>query len=244
MHAGTEAPTRAFLLRSVDYGEADRIVTLFTEDFGRVGAIARGARRSRKRFGGTLEPCAVLEVELGKSKGSLLRLASARLLQPFPALLTDLGRIQGIGQASELVRRATPEGDPEPGVFAALLTFHEVLRDARGEAIEVALLAFALRVLALLGLAPQLDLCAVSGVACPADQLALFDPARGGIVRQRFGGGPYPLAATTRARMRAAMMDTWAEEFAAWDSTSLAEASAAVDAFLRRHQLRGDRARG
>lgn len=227
----------AFLLRSVDYGEADRIVTLLTEDLGKVSAIARGARRSRKRFGGTLEPCALIAVELGTTRGSLRRLASSRVVRAYPALLTKLERIQAIGRASELVRRATPDDDPEPELFVAFASLHERIAD--GAEVERALLAFSLRLLALLGLAPQLDVCAVSGVSCPADQRALFDPARGGIVRQRFGGGPHSLSASTRARMLTAMGPEWAEAVESWTEEELSEAGPAIERFLVAHQLRG-----
>ena len=75
--------TRAILLRSVAYGEADRIVTLLTDAHGKVALMARGARRSQRRFAGSLEPFAVIEAEVALGAGEVGRLGGARVLQAF-----------------------------------------------------------------------------------------------------------------------------------------------------------------
>ena len=62
MHAKTTHRTAAFVLRVLDYGESDRIVTFYTEDFGKLKGIAKGAKRSRRRFANALEPFSCLEI--------------------------------------------------------------------------------------------------------------------------------------------------------------------------------------
>ena len=109
--------TRAFLLRSVDYGESDRVLTLLSEERGKIAAIARGARSSRKRFGGALEPFALLEVSLARGRGSLPRLAEASLLRAYAGLSRSLGRVGAAGFALELSGEVLPEhqlDDEEP----------------------------------------------------------------------------------------------------------------------------------
>ena len=104
----TSESTRALLLRSVDYGEADRVVTLLTERFGRVAAMARGARRSQKRFGGALSPLCVLSVELRPGRGELWTLSGARIEAACLRLLPDLPRMNGCFAGLELLRALTP----------------------------------------------------------------------------------------------------------------------------------------
>ena len=69
----------ALVLRLVDYRESDRIVTLFTQELGVLGAIARGARSSRRRFAGALEPYAIVRVELTQTRSELWTLEAARM---------------------------------------------------------------------------------------------------------------------------------------------------------------------
>src|SRR5690606_35881161 len=85
--------TPAVVLRSIAYGEADRIVTLLTESRGKVALMARGARKSARRLAGALEPYAIVEAEIAMGSGDLGRLAQARVLRAFPGVLADLERM-------------------------------------------------------------------------------------------------------------------------------------------------------
>jgi len=79
-----EHRTRALVLRTFDQGESDRVVHLYTRTLGRVGAIAKGARRSKRRFPGTLEILSVVEVRLvDPPRAALMRLESAKLARAF-----------------------------------------------------------------------------------------------------------------------------------------------------------------
>jgi DNA repair protein RecO (recombination protein O) len=96
--------TDALLLRAVDYRDADRIVTLFTRELGVVSALARGAKGSRRRFSGVLEPYALLRVELEGGRGDLYTLKRAELAQVWSGVLGDFDRIQAGAAALRLVR--------------------------------------------------------------------------------------------------------------------------------------------
>jgi DNA repair protein RecO (recombination protein O) len=194
-----EQVTRAFLLRSVDYGESDRIVTLLTEQRGRVSAIARGARRSQKRFGGALEPFALLEVSLARGRGQLERLADASLLEHYPGLARDLDRVAAAAFVVEIVRELAPEDQPEPGLFDTLGETLRLVAEAEGTAIAALALAAALRVLETSGLALSADACNACGTAVPPGRRVLVDPRRGGVVCTPCGGGPITLSAPAAA---------------------------------------------
>ncbi len=193
-------PSRAVLLRSVDFGESDRVLTFVTERHGRVSVIARGARRSQRRFLGALEPFAIVEASIALGAGELGRLAEARVLRAFPSLISDLDAMREAGRALELVRALVPEREPEPGLLDELEALFAALDASRGRASAVAAyVRFGLRTLAIVGLAPRVDGCVGCDRRPSAEQPALFDVERGGIVCRACGGGPVLLSAASRA---------------------------------------------
>ena len=117
---------QAIVLRLTDYGEADRVVSLFTLEQGRISGFARGARKSRKRFGGALENFAHLRLQLTQ-RSSLATLAGADIVSIFPGIRTDLGSIGCAAYACELAERLTPEGEPNPRLFRLLTRYLERL---------------------------------------------------------------------------------------------------------------------
>ena len=84
--AGTTIKTEAVVLRSIRYGEADRILHLYSKTRGRIGAIAKGARRPKSRFGGRLEPFFRLDLILHEGRGELLTVTNASTLDGYPRL--------------------------------------------------------------------------------------------------------------------------------------------------------------
>jgi DNA repair protein RecO (recombination protein O) len=166
------------VLGTVDYGEADRVVTLFTRERGKVSAFAAGARKSKRRFAGALEPFSLLTVDLVERSGATLRLDQAQIDRPFLAIRNDLGRIARAMYAIELVRELVRDHEPHEALFE-LLVGYLALMDA-GSAGPTSLLAFELRVLALAGLRPRFDVCAICGKP-PHGELR-FVPDHGGVV--------------------------------------------------------------
>ncbi|MBX3246430.1 MAG: DNA repair protein RecO [Myxococcales bacterium] len=223
----------AFVLRAVDYRDHDRIVTLLTREHGRVGVLARGARRSRRRFAGAIEPFQRLRVRWRPTRGSLGALDEAVVERSFAGLLSSLPRMEAAGQAVRLVRELAAEDHPEPELFDGLEALFELLALAEGPQVGGLELAFRLRALQLAGLEPGLEACGVSGTPCPPGRPALFDPMRGTVVARAHGGGPFLLSARVRAKMRAAAGPGWHE--LAWEADELAEATPALDAFVTVH---------
>jgi DNA repair protein RecO (recombination protein O) len=193
----TRLTTPAIVLRTVDYGEADRVVTLFTRDAGKLSALARGARRSVRRFGAALGLFGVGEaVLLDKPNAELSGLERFDGARGFPALMADVAKVAHGGYACELVRELIPPRQPEPELFELLITFFAALEagPARAETLRI----FELRLLDALGLKPQLDAC----VACSSDELGasgdVLDIRRGGVVCAHCHGHGRPLVDEVR----------------------------------------------
>lgn len=236
MRAATQH-TEALLLRSVDYGESDRVVTLLTAAHGKIALIARGARRSRRRFAGALEPFTLLEVGLVPGAGMALgTLVDAHVRRAFPRILGDLGRMGAAGAALELVREAVPEHQPDPSVYLTTAAAIEALDAEDAEPLAV-LACFHARLMALVGFAPRLDACGVCGKRPGRAQASLFDPREGHLVCRGCGGATHRLAADARERLMRALSPDWiAAAKAPWPRRSVGPAYRAIHAFAE-HRL-------
>jgi DNA repair protein RecO (recombination protein O) len=173
-----EHRTRALVLRTFDQNESDRLVHLYTEDIGRVAAIAKGARRSRRRFPGALELFSLCDVRLvAPPRSSLMRLEAARLARPLEGLSADLLRYAIACHFVELLDRLTAEGEANPELFGFAAGVLEVLCDERPDRL-LALLVLT-KTLARLGYRPQLGGCAACGAALDGP-LSAFGARHGG----------------------------------------------------------------
>jgi len=227
--------TEALLLRAQDYRDADRIVTLFTRDAGKLSAVARGARASKRRFAGALEPYAVIRVELERPRGDLHGLKRAEVTRVFPNILSELARMESAGAALALVREAHPPQVVDETLFLTAIQYLTVV-DHEGDPQRGLLLGFALRVLSLVGLSPRFETCGRSGESVPKERAAYFDPAVGAVVARRFGGGPFLLSASLRARLVHTQGESWLSAARAeWSEPELVLARAALAAFMRGH---------
>ena len=102
------------MVGGTDYGEADRVVVLLTAN-GRLSAFAHGARKSRRRFGGALEPFTTIEMRLDtRRRGSMPTLASATARRPRLEISRGLDTIALAAYVAELGAAVAPEGDPAP----------------------------------------------------------------------------------------------------------------------------------
>jgi DNA repair protein RecO (recombination protein O) len=187
--------TEAVVLRSMRYGEADRILHLYTPHRGRVGAIAKGVRRARSRFGGRLEPFFRLHIELHEGRGELLTVTGAQTIEGHARLRGDARALDAAARACDAVGRLFETSEPHPGVFNLLCRQLALLdegagpseRPAGGRAVA---LAFRLKLLLAAGLAPQLGACASCG---EREHLVGFSGAAGGVVCGACEAGSFPL---------------------------------------------------
>jgi DNA repair protein RecO (recombination protein O) len=150
--------TQAIVIRSLNYGESDKIVTFFTRDFGRLKGIAKGARRSKKRFQNVLGLFSHLRLIFFDREGmGLVRVESGDLLHLFPKIREDLKKIYYGNYYLELVNEMAGEREANPEAFDLLLSFLTDLdTTAPG---EEQLRMFEVRMLSLYGYRPHLVRC-------------------------------------------------------------------------------------
>jgi DNA repair protein RecO (recombination protein O) len=192
--------TEAVVLRSMRYGEADRILHVYTPARGRVGAIAKGVRRARSRFGGRLEPFFRLKIELHEGRGELLTVTGAQTVDAYARLREDARALDAAARACDAVGRLFETSEPHPGVFNLLCRKLALLDEqARGGARapgtaaaagRAGALAFRLKLLIAAGLAPQLGACAACG---DREHLVGFSGAAGGVVCAACEAGSFAL---------------------------------------------------
>jgi DNA repair protein RecO (recombination protein O) len=192
----------ALVLSCVDYGEADRLVTLFTRGHGRLTAFAAGARKSKRRFAGALEAGTWLMARLVERRGDTLRLDGVDVLRSFHKLRDELPRIARALYSLELCRELLRDHEPHEALFEALRDYLGLL-DAR-EAGPTSLLKFELDALQYTGLMPRFAPCALCGG--PTGQRPRFDPEHGGVVcdgcAPRLAGGVPVTASLVEALVR------------------------------------------
>src|SRR3954470_7310481 len=167
--------TQAVVLRSIRYGEADRIVHLYTPMRGRVGAIAKGARRARSRFGGRLEPFFRLDLLLHEGRGELLTVTAAETVEGHARLREDAGALDAAARACDAVSRLFETGEAHPEVYNLLCNELALLDREPARATRSNQLAFRLKLLLAAGLAPHLATCA----SCGASSFPLEGAAHG-----------------------------------------------------------------
>lgn len=167
------------VLRTVPYRDADLIVTLFTRARGRLSALARSARKSRRRFAGGLQLLTISDMELSRRGGELWTLGSAQMRRTYADLASDIAGFAHASYGTELVRELSAAEQPDERVFDLLVELYEELHE-RGPLPSV-LRAFELQMLALAGLAPVLDTCVGCGRGDIDGRAQVLDPNRGGV---------------------------------------------------------------
>src|SRR5690349_12057791 len=152
--------SEAIVLRSIRYGEADRVLHLYAPDRGRIGAIAKGVRKTKSRFGGRLEPFFRVRLLLHEGRGDLLTVTGAETVAAHPRLREDARGLDGAARACEAVARIFDDGEPHAGVYNLLANELSLLDADPARATRANALAFRLKLLLAAGFAPHLAGCA------------------------------------------------------------------------------------
>jgi DNA repair protein RecO (recombination protein O) len=221
----------AIVLHTRDLGETDRLVTLYTRDHGKLTAVARGARRIRSRFAGALELFTWGDLVGFEREGrNLVQLDHFDIRRPFRRLREDLDRLGQGARMVEAVTRLTDERDPQPASFGLLLRGLRALESGPPTRVH---LAFALRLLDLLGHRPQLDRCSACGRRVATDGLA-FDPGEGTVRCGSCGpGGGLAMAPTVAAALRGLQAASWEARLTARIALGVeVDAAALLDRYL------------
>jgi len=203
--------TEAIVLRSIRYGEADRILHLYTPGFGRMGAIAKGARRARSRFGARLEPFFQIKVVLHEGRGDLYTVTAVDTVEAHGGLRDSAAALDAAARACDAVARLFETDEPHPEVFALLANQLTLLDSTPAHPAHPAhpaaarpegALAFRLKLLLAAGIVPQLGSCASCG---EREHLTGFSAAAGGVVCSSCESASFPLGEEAYQFMVAAL---------------------------------------
>ena len=184
------------MLRSFRLGEADRVLHVYTADRGRVGAVAKGVRRTKSRFGARLEPLSHVELMLHQGSGELQTVTGADLRASHHEAREDPYRLAVGLIGAEAMLRLFPEQEANDRAFLALTRFLDRLDElpsaaAARPALDPLALSFQLKLLWLSGYLPHLDGCVECGVE---EGLVGYQPSAGGAVCSDCGPGTIALS--------------------------------------------------
>jgi DNA repair protein RecO (recombination protein O) len=194
--AGRAYKTEAVVLRSLRFGEADRVLHLYTLERGRIGALAKGIRKTKSRFGARLEPLSHVELMLHQGGGELQTVTGVELVSSHRAAREDSYRL-GVGLVgAEAMLRLFTEQERNPRAFQALTRFLELLdgleATAERPALDPLVLSFQLKLLWLSGYLPHLTSCAECGR--DDEQLVGYSARAGGAVCSSCADGALSLS--------------------------------------------------
>lgn len=194
--AGRTTKTQAVVLRSIRFGDADRVLHLYTLDRGRVGAVAKGIRKTKSRFGARLEPLSHVEILLHQGSGELGTVTGAELIRPHDATRGDPYRL-GVGLVgAEAMLRLFGEPERNERAFEAVTRFLDLTDELESRASsppaqDPLAVSFQLKLLWLAGYLPHLESCTECG---ETSGLVGYSPRAGGAVCRACGNGALRLA--------------------------------------------------
>jgi DNA repair protein RecO (recombination protein O) len=184
--------TEAVVLRSIRYGEADRILHLYSSDYGRIGAIAKGSRKPRSRFGGRLEPFFRLSLVLHRGRGDLATVSAAETVDGFPVLRASGTAIAAASDACGAVLRLLDGVEPNRPAYNLLVRYLSLLEeDPDGPVAGPAgMVAFRLKLALAAGFVPELSSCSRCG---DREEVTAFSGSAGGVVCPRCEANSFPI---------------------------------------------------
>jgi DNA repair protein RecO (recombination protein O) len=184
--------TDAIVLSRFDYGEADRIMTLFTPEHGKIKAIAKGVRRPTSRLGGSLEPLAELRVALARGR-TFDVVTQVEVERAWLKLRDSLESAATAWYLAELADRSTEERHEAEGMYVLLRRAYELLDDGMNPG-RVARW-YEMHLADELGMRPEVDRCAECDRVLEADERFRWVPPLGGVLCSRCPGPPEDRAA-------------------------------------------------
>jgi len=218
----------------MDYGDADKILTLFTLEYGKISGVARHAKRSRKRFGGVLEPFAWLRLQLILKEG-LSTLHEAAPVNIFSRIRMDLPKIANAAYACELTEKMIAEREETPRLFRLLVAYLEHLDALQSD--ESDRRFFEANLLKVLGYQPELARCAHCNADLSKTSQLYFSSSFTGILCGGCGKTGLPISSET-VSMLAKSLTTGKFGVIRFSSQEVREAGAILDAAIAFHLAR------
>ncbi|HET6461819.1 MAG TPA: DNA repair protein RecO [Syntrophales bacterium] len=202
--------TTAIVIHALDYGESDRIITFYSSDFGKVKGIAKGARRSKKRFSNALEPMSYCNIIFSKGRGTLALIEGCDVIDHHANIRGDLHKTLLSSYLTELVDKFTLEGKKNVELFKLLLNFLGLVDS--GVCSEVLARFFEIRLLRLTGYEPVLDRCVTCKRPVGEEAVYHFTMSDGGLrcnaCHQNNSDSPYISLETIRTLLLAKEVNT------------------------------------
>ncbi|MFH1114611.1 MAG: DNA repair protein RecO [Pseudomonadota bacterium] len=232
-----DCAVQSIILRKQDWGEADELVVFLARDLGRLTGVAKNAKKSRVRFGGHLEPMALVDLQLrSRKRDDLVWIDEAQVINGFLGIRSNLAKVAKASYLFEVSTIFLPEGRPEPAVFSFLVGFLENLQTT--DPGSLLFLLDELRLFALLGYAPRFDACTVCGGTLERGEDAFFSHIHGGACHPRCVEEPearnLPLAPDTLAVIKKGLaVDRGVAERLRLNRKGLEELRKALSAFAR-----------
>ncbi|MAG57594.1 MAG: DNA repair protein RecO [Planctomycetes bacterium] len=175
--------TPALVLRRFDYGETSQIGRFFTEEHGRLSALAKGIKRPNADLRGPIDLLVLADVEVRLRKKSDLHLLTRyRVVTGFPGIRKNLERWTAAFYVTEVLREGTRDLDPDPGLFAISVAAMQALEASPPQGAALVCAWFEIGWLRLAGFGPRFDTCANCGRDAPPSGPARFSPYLGGLV--------------------------------------------------------------
>jgi DNA repair protein RecO (recombination protein O) len=190
--------TEAVVLRSIRLGEADRVLHLYTEDRGRVGAVAKGVRRVKSRFGGRLEPLSRVKLVMHEGRSDLCTITAADTVHAHASLREGRAGIERATDACEAVLRLFDSAEPNRPAYNLLCHELALLDADAGLATRAQGLVFRMKLLLAAGFVPELAGCAACG---EREHIGAFSAAAGGVVCPGCEAGSFQLSEEAHAFM-------------------------------------------
>ena len=153
--------TDAIVLKSINLGEADKIVTFFTRRYGKIQGVAKGVRRTKSRFGASLEPLTYINlIYFGKEHTNLYKINTSDILEPFNKLKEDFDKLKKSLFICDIVNSTLKELDVNLKIFELFLNTLKIINRAKEiEKVDILLDIFSLRFLSASGFTPKLNNC-------------------------------------------------------------------------------------
>ena len=214
----------AIILRLVEFSETSLIVTVLTRDFGKLTAMAKGARRKKSPFEGALDLLAICRIVfLHKSSGAMDLMTEAKLERRFRSASKNLDRLYSGYYVAEMLNRMTDDADPHPELFE-LAERTIVLLDDQTTPVFGTLLRFELRMLTLLGHRPMVNRCVRCGNEDSTDRRRIyFGLLDGGLLCEQCRPGKTNVLSVARESIQ--FVDRVAQPEEGWQTIELEQAN-------------------
>lgn len=219
------------MLRSIRFAEADRVLHLYTAERGRLGAVAKGVRRPRSRFGGRLEPFFRARLVLHEGRGELATVTSAQTVHAHPVLRERRGALERATEACEAILRLFDAAEPNRPAYHLLCRELALLDSRPAAATRAHGLAFRLKLALAAGFVPELAACATCG---DSEHLTSFSASAGGVVCGGCEGSSVPFGREAHEFLTTALARPLAEAPEA-SETALRQADRALAETLEHH---------